>query len=73
MLSLGGRHFLERRNEMADDFETVDNVENIAICVQIFYSCDFFERNNKILKRSIIEYIYICINTNKIWWKKKSI
>lgn len=58
---------------MADDLETVDNVENIAICVQIFYSCDFFERNNKILKRSIIEYIYICINTKKIWWKKKSI
>lgn len=58
---------------MADDLEMVDNVENIAICVQIFYSCDFFERNNKILKRSIIEYIYICINTKKIWWKKKSI
>lgn len=51
---------------MADDLETVDNIENIAICVQIFYSCDFFERNNKILKRSIIKYIYISINTKKI-------
>ena len=32
MVSLGGRHFLKRYNEMAD--EPVDNVGNI--CIQIF-------------------------------------
>lgn len=32
MVSLGGRHFLQRYNEMAD--EPVDNVGNI--CIQIF-------------------------------------
>ena len=59
MVSLGGRHFLKRYNEMAD--EPVDNVGNI--CIQIFYGLFvkkikiFFERQS--LKRSIIEYIWI--------------
>lgn len=37
-------------------------MQKISLYVYRFfmdYSCDFFERNNKILKRSIIEYIYI--------------